>query len=121
MSELAATISPMPSEIMAKVVPARLVVTYPKPTPKSSPATPPTSGTRTRGASRSRAAASSCLPRPHQSAGPEDEDRDHQQIGHDWRELRQGEPGEERRGVDVEADFAREIDEGVVHPHHEGL
>ena len=46
MSELAATISPMPSEIMAKVVPARLVVTYPKATPKSSPAAPPTSGTK---------------------------------------------------------------------------
>ena len=49
MSELAATISPMPREIIAKVVPARRVVTYPKATPKSRPAPPPTRGIKVMG------------------------------------------------------------------------
>ena len=43
-SEQAATSSPMPSEIIAKAVPARLVETQPKMTAKNRPARPPTSG-----------------------------------------------------------------------------
>ena len=46
---LAATISAIPSEIIAKGVPARRVVTKPNSSPNTSPATPPIRGTRVTG------------------------------------------------------------------------
>ncbi len=49
MSELAATISPIPREIIAKVVPALRVITQPEAMPKSSPAAPPASGSSVTG------------------------------------------------------------------------
>ena len=45
----AATISAMPSEIIANGVPARRVVTKPKTMPKNSPVNPPTNGTSVTG------------------------------------------------------------------------
>ena len=44
MSDEAAIISPMPSEIIANTVPARLVEKLPNSKPKNKPASPPASG-----------------------------------------------------------------------------
>ena len=49
MSDIACTISPMPSEIIAKATPALRVVTQPMSAPKSAAASPPTSGSRVTG------------------------------------------------------------------------
>ena len=51
-SELEATSSPKPSEIIANAVPPRRVETEPKTIPNSSPENPPTSGIRNTGTGR---------------------------------------------------------------------
>ena len=77
-SEEAAIISAMPSEIMAKTVPARLVEKLPTTAANSSPPSPPTRGTRGTGshrpcrAARFRAWAAKNPPKPKYTAWPND-------------------------------------------------